>query len=183
MPPFDRIRNFMFLGESFQALKDNVKNFTKNARDPRGEMLNILKKHLHPPKWVTTDENAKNIIQSLLEVFLQALAKEAASDKLSASEGAGIVTLQRNVNVLAVQVQDFWTQDVPLWRFYPLMVSKSRIGKSSGIMNSLAVDPKYERNVRKFYDFKQRVSKLDYSSCCPRYKAFEGTHIEIKISA
>jgi hypothetical protein len=54
------------------------------------------------------------------------------------------MTLQRNVNMLAVKVQEFWTQDVPLWHFYPLIVSKSRIGESSGTMNSLAVDPNYE---------------------------------------
>jgi hypothetical protein len=67
MPPFDRIRKFVFRGEPFQALKDNVKNFTKNVRDPLGEILYIFKKHLHPHKWVTTYENTENAILSLLE--------------------------------------------------------------------------------------------------------------------
>jgi hypothetical protein len=123
MPPFSRIRSFMFGGFAFQTLKENVKNFTQNTRDYLGEVTNIIIKNIHPPdmasaKLSLVGENPGSLSE-ILGMFLPALEKEAILCNLSASDRVGIKNIQSDTLQLKTRVSTAWTSEVPLWHFYP----------------------------------------------------------------
>jgi hypothetical protein len=115
MPPFSRIRNFLFGGEPFQGLKDNVKNFTvNNTRDHLGEMINIVTRNIHPPEMilggVSSMEEIEKSLRRQLQTFVLALAEEADLSNLSASDRNGIRSVNCNMETFSREIGAYWIQ-------------------------------------------------------------------------
>jgi hypothetical protein len=139
MPSFAKVRHFLFDGSQFQALKDNIKNFSQNTRDHCGEMADILIKNLHRPEKILETSFAEDSLRTQLDTFLSALANEAALAKVSAYDRAGIKSLQGDVHLHALtrEVWSAWTHDVPVWHTYPPVISSIGCTLSEGSVGFL----------------------------------------------
>jgi hypothetical protein len=128
MPDFSKIRDFMFGGVAFQALKENVENSAQRARDYNEEMADIIVRNIHPPTMTSLMSGRRTkkhctkgteALRELLGEFLFDLKDEAGPYTLSASDRAGIKTIQTSISQLTARVSTFWTRKVPLWQLYP----------------------------------------------------------------
>jgi hypothetical protein len=145
MPTFSKIRNFMFGGDSFQGLKDNVRNYTQKPRDYIREMVDVITKNIHPPvpaiasAWES--EKYERCLHLHLEVFLLALAADADLCNLSASDRIGIESLLDKVSEISTRIRSCWTHKLPMWHFYPPIIKGDRCTQSVLLME---VDSSYE---------------------------------------
>jgi hypothetical protein len=131
VPAFTAIRNFIFGGVAFQALRENIRNFTQSRRDYRGEMTDIITKNIHPPDLDLVQlSKIAGPLHKNLEAFLRALLTEAMLCDLSAGDRVGIKNLQVDTEQLTVSVSAFWTRNVPIWHFYPPILGKRSCGQS-----------------------------------------------------
>jgi hypothetical protein len=130
MPSFSKIQNFMFGGNSYQGLKDNMRNLAQNPRDYIGEMVDIITKNIHPPipncatAWKS--KGYEHTLHDNLDRFLLALANDADLDNLSASDRIGIKSLQSDVNEVRTRLGAFWMRKLPVWHFYPPIVKSDK---------------------------------------------------------
>lgn len=144
MPPFAAIRNFLFCGDPYRGLKDNIRNFTQTAHDPFGEMLDILTKNIHPPEKILRETCSEDMLCDHISTFLSALIEEAAIVKLSASDIAGIKSLGSHVRKLATKARLFWASESPVWHFYPPVISTIECASSNTDDMLVEANAKYE---------------------------------------
>jgi hypothetical protein len=171
MPAFSIIRNFMFDGVGFRALKENVENFAERTRDYNEEVADIIIRNIHPPvktSVMSREEEAK-ALHVLLGPFLCALGDEAKCCRLSASDRAGIRCIQSNVSQLSARVSNSWIRQVPLWHFYPSVLGSGNCVQSDlSPMNETNCKTKYELfevfvcSSRGFLDLARSVAVLPY---------------------
>ncbi|KAH6865714.1 hypothetical protein BKA58DRAFT_461671 [Alternaria rosae] len=123
MPAFSIIREFLFDGTAYEALKENVKNFTQHTRNYGEEMVDIMVRNVHPPsKHLGSPPNVDATrLFNLFNIFLADLAKEAEIHMISASDRAGIKSVHEKLSKLAARLNALWTDQVPSWHFYPLI--------------------------------------------------------------
>jgi hypothetical protein len=101
MPPFSKIRDFMFGGDVYRGLQDDIRNFTDKPRDYISETMDIIVKYVHPPEQlvgsnfpVQEDDNA---LRNLLNTFLLSLTTEAGLRSVSATDSVGIKEAKANI--------------------------------------------------------------------------------------
>jgi len=147
MPAFSKIREFLFDGTAYKALKDNVRNFARHTRNYEDEMADIVIRHIHPPEMGWKSPSNGDL---LLDVFLTDLAREAKIHMLSDSDRAGIKSTRDKLSKLSTEINAAWTQQVPAWHFYPL-IHASRSCASS--MTSQEDMTEKQREVASFETF------------------------------
>jgi hypothetical protein len=123
MPAFPMIREFLFNGTAYEALKENVRNFSKHTRNYEEELVDILLRNIHPPtaSLAHSLEQDATRLRKLLDVFLTDLAVEARLRMLSASDRVGIRSVRGKLLQLSARVNALWTREVPSWHSYPLI--------------------------------------------------------------
>ena len=127
MPAFSKIREFLFDGTAYKALKENVRNFARHTRNYEDEMADIVIRHIHPPRigFMNPSNGNQARLTYLLRVFLANLAREAEFYMLSASDRARIKSTRDKLSKLSAEINAAWTQQVPFWHFYPLIHASS----------------------------------------------------------
>jgi len=123
MPAFCEIREFVFKGTAYETLKENIRNFAQRARNYEEELAEILVKNIHPPTASLRLSFREDVtpLCNLLSVFLSDLAREAELYMLSASDRVGINGAQNKPTHLSSKIVASWTDEAPLWHFYPLI--------------------------------------------------------------
>jgi len=175
MPAFSVIREFLFDGTAYEALKENVRNFAQHTRNYRKEMVDIMVRNLHPPsEHLGSPRNVDSPrLFNLFDVFLADLAKEAEIHMISASDRAGIKSVHEKLSKLAARIYALWTDEVPSWHFYPLIPSSSSCesftSSSANVIESQGEVETFETFVcssRAFWCLTKSVSPHAYKITC-----------------
>lgn len=147
VPSFDTIRHFLFHGVPYVALKENIRNYTRNTRDYREEMKVILAKNIP----ITDASAMKNSISrdklgdfyGILGVFLVDLTLEAVNS-VSSSDICGLENLRSSIMELGDHLKTFWTLGKPTWYYHDLIPGAGGGLKPGALDPGLESQPEYE---------------------------------------
>lgn len=132
MPPFQRVRAFLFDGVAYEALKGNLRDFAQNKRNYLEEIVGIIERNIHPPtkdigkllsiKPYSLAKFSKALSTSVA-IFVRQLANEAAICKLPASDRIGTRELVEDDGIVQIhaRLMQLWGKGTPAWHFYPLI--------------------------------------------------------------
>ncbi|PSN71568.1 hypothetical protein BS50DRAFT_570896 [Corynespora cassiicola Philippines] len=139
IPSFDTIRGFLFDGQPFDIMKENLRNYVRNNIGFNREIQDVLSKEIgfsrgywtrvelcFNPSRLTLRSLGKNravLLSAVFDTFLQLLQHEAITSKISVDHIEGLQDLD------AVQIErhfiQYWARPIPQWHYTPLEPGKN----------------------------------------------------------